>query len=275
MEKVVEDKNIVLVKLGGSIITDKDKPRVANMPRIEQLADEIHRSRRDHGRLMIIGHGAGSFGHPPASRYGTIEGLVHSESRRGAIEVRSGLREINNLLTDQLASTGEYPISLPAAAFLTSRNGQLDRLFIQPVVNLLDFGLLPVTPGDVVTDSKIGFTIFSGEKVLNFLAVALLKTHYKPRLIIEVSDSRGIEARARGGETIPIIDQSNIRSVEENLFPSSTIDVTGGMTHKINEAFTLAKSGIPTFIISPRIDNLYRAIQGSEDVEGTLIRFTN
>lgn len=67
--------DIILVKLGGSVITDKDNLKAANIPKIEQLADEIHRSRRDDSRVLVVGHGAGSFGHPPASRYRTIEGL--------------------------------------------------------------------------------------------------------------------------------------------------------------------------------------------------------
>lgn len=274
MKEETEHNNqqAVLIKLGGSVITYKDDSKRANVVKIEQLADEIHRSRRDDSRVLVVGHGAGSFGHPQASRYRTIEGLFHSESRRGMVEVRNGLSEIHTLVIDQLVRAGEYPISLPAAALLTSKGHKLDRLFIKPVVNLLEYGLLPVTSGDVVTDNRIGCTIFSGEQVLNFMAMALLRTQYKPSLIIEVSDSRGVEDRTKGGETIPVIDQTNVRAVLDTISSSSVEDVTGGMVHKIKEAFMLTKKGIPTLIISSQIDNLYRAIKDLGDVEGTLIR---
>lgn len=268
-----ENQPVILVKLGGSVITNKEGLKQADVPKIEQLADEIHRFRRDDRKLMIVGHGAGSFGHPQARKYGTIDGVYHSESRMGMVEVRKGLEELNTLVVEQLAKAGEYPISLRPAAFLTSSDRRLDKLFTHPIMNLLDFGLLPVTPGDVVTDTKIGCTIFSGEQILNFLASALLKTHHVPILIVEVSNSRGVEDRTNGAYTIPIIDRSNIKSVREKILPPSVADVTGGMAHKINEAYELAKRGVPTIIISSERDNLYRALTGSTDIEGTLIRF--
>lgn len=213
---------VILIKLGGSVITNKAGFKQPDIPLIDQLVDEIH---------MI--------------------------------------------LIDRLAATGEYPISLYASSFLTSRNHRRDRLFIDPMVNLLEHGLLPVTSGDTVTDSAIGFTIFSGEQVLNLLALALLKTNHKPRLVIQVSNSRGVEDRSKNAETIPVIDQTNIRSVlKKSIYSSSFTDVTGGMAAKVREAYVLAKRGVPTFVISPEEGNLYRALEGSMDIEGTLICFS-
>ncbi|MFN8459248.1 MAG: hypothetical protein U0401_32125 [Anaerolineae bacterium] len=54
---------LVLLKLGGSVITDKTKPFTARMDVIERLAQEINHALTDRGGdlQLIIGHGAGSF----------------------------------------------------------------------------------------------------------------------------------------------------------------------------------------------------------------------
>ena len=275
-ESEYTDQQVILIKLGGSIITNKDGFKQPDIPRINQLAGEIHRSNQNSRKLMVIANGAGSYGHSVAKKYDTMDGLVNSESRRGLVELRKSLDEIHTMLIDRLAATGEYPISLSALSFLTSQNHKPSRLFIDPVVNLLEHGLLPVTSGNAVTDSTTGFTIFSGEKVLNLLALALLKTNYKPKLVIQVSNSRGVEDRSKNADTIPTIDQINIRSVlRKSIHLPSSTDVTGGMAEKVREAYALAKKGVPTFIISPQADNLYKALEGSTAVEGTMIRFNH
>jgi len=50
---------MILIKLGGSIITGKAEYRAFNKDTVSRLADEISRSDKD----VIIVHGAGSFGH--------------------------------------------------------------------------------------------------------------------------------------------------------------------------------------------------------------------
>ncbi|MGA3021078.1 MAG: hypothetical protein ABSD68_03970, partial [Candidatus Micrarchaeales archaeon] len=64
-------KNLVLVKLGGSLITDKTSPFTPNLDVIKRLAKEIHEAREEKGMSLIIGHGGGSFPHKPAKDYRT------------------------------------------------------------------------------------------------------------------------------------------------------------------------------------------------------------
>ena len=49
---------MILIKFGGSVITDKAEYRKFNKETVARLADEIKRS----GQEVIIVHGAGSFG---------------------------------------------------------------------------------------------------------------------------------------------------------------------------------------------------------------------
>jgi isopentenyl phosphate kinase len=61
---------LVLLKLGGSVITDKTRPFTARLDVIERLAAEIKNALTDRGDdlRLIIGHGAGSFGHEAAAK---------------------------------------------------------------------------------------------------------------------------------------------------------------------------------------------------------------
>ena len=72
---------VVVVKLGGGLITHKDKLCTVNSDVLESLAKQLSKSSK---RLVII-HGAGSFGHLKAREYrlaeGDVDGLNHLMAR--------------------------------------------------------------------------------------------------------------------------------------------------------------------------------------------------
>ena len=77
-------KNVILIKLGGSVITNKDIPMSLRQNMLERLVKEIADARKKlHNTLFVIGHGQGSYGHVPAVQYKTIEGFVNNESPMG------------------------------------------------------------------------------------------------------------------------------------------------------------------------------------------------
>jgi isopentenyl phosphate kinase len=173
------------------------------------------------------------------------------------------------LVFDLLIKAGLPAFPLPPSAFITSKNKQLDQISVLPLINLLNFNAIPLIYGDVITDSEIGCTIYSTEKVLNEIAKKLRESGYKPEMIIEVGNTKGVLNKK--GETIKEINATNIKSVLALLSETSTIDVTGGMIHKVNEAYSLAKNGIPTLIISAEKGNLKKGILGQK-INGTWVR---
>lgn len=268
-----ENKEVILIKLGGSIITDKKGGEpVLNGVTVDQLCQEIYQARETVNTKIILGHGAGSFGHPPAAQYRTIEGLVDDNSLMGATEVKLAMTEMSVQMIRKLFQAKVLAIALPPMAFLTSRNKILDRLFLDALVNLLQTGFVPVIHGDVVSDNKLGFTIFSGERILNLIAVRLGEFGLSPQLVIEVGETAGVYYDLEAEDTIPLIDRTNFNEIEEHLGGSSGVDVTGGMGHKVKEAYELAQKDIPTLLISAQSDNLRKAILGQE-VLGTWIRY--
>ena len=67
----------ILLKLGGSVITDKNADCVINYDQLSWIASVI--SRECTGEIIII-HGAGSCGHPEAKRYRLDEGAAVGET---------------------------------------------------------------------------------------------------------------------------------------------------------------------------------------------------
>ena len=70
-------RELVFLKLGGSLITDKTKPYTVRMDKLGDLANQVARALQTHpDLLLILGHGSGSFGHTAAKKYGTRDGFL-------------------------------------------------------------------------------------------------------------------------------------------------------------------------------------------------------
>lgn len=262
-------KNIIFIKLGGSIITDKDKPKTANLEKIRQLAQELAQASKRTATRIILGHGGGSFPHPPAHKYQTHLGFINKDSAYGLAEVRQACLELNLIIISALLKVGLPAVSLAPFNFLTAKNKRVDKVFLPPLLNMLNFNILPVIYGDVVSDSSIGSTIYSTETILNLLATKLPKFGYQPQFMIEIGKTEGVIDG--NGRTIPEINNHNFKAIKSQLTGSESTDVTGGMLHKVQEAYTLAKKGVSTLIISSKQGNLKKAILGQK-IAGTWIK---
>lgn len=262
-------KQLILIKLGGSIITEKSKTKTANMEKISQLANELQQVIDKTDCHIILGHGGGSFPHHSAAKYGSADGVSSDESYLGMAHVRFDAMELNQIVTAELIKLKVPAFTLSPSSFMTTKNKKLSQISVLSLVNLLKTKTLPVVYGDIITDEKIGCTIYSTETILNILAETLPEFGYSTKLIIEIGKTDGVYDQ--DGKTIPVIDKTNYNQIQHLFKQSESTDVTGGMSHKVAEAFELAQKGIPTLIISADLGNLEKAILG-EEVLGTWIK---
>lgn len=263
-------KPIIFIKIGGSLITEKSKPFTLKPKALERICEEIRLAKEQIDKLLVVGHGGGSYPHVPAKKYQTHLGVINKKSYRGIAEVQDAAARLNRIVVGKLVEIGLNAISVnPSSCYIIRSNGSI-KIFLEPVKILLEYGMLPVFYGDVVLDEKKGCCILSTEKVLGSLALILKKEGFEVEKMIHCGKTNGVYDR--NGKTIPLITRKNIRKYEKVLGSSSGIDVTGGMIHKVYEALALAEKGIPSLIIDG-ISNgiLSRAILG-EKVLGTEIR---
>ena len=79
---------IVFLKLGGSLITNKTRVEHARVQMIHRLAREIKSARAARPDLKIVlGHGSGSFGHMAAKKYDTRAGIKQDNDWIGFAKV--------------------------------------------------------------------------------------------------------------------------------------------------------------------------------------------
>lgn len=263
-------KNIILVKLGGSIVTDKNTPKKADLGKINSFAREILLARKRTKDLIILGHGGGSFPHQSAFKFDTINGLKDKNSLMGMAQVKFDASELNMIILKSFINAGVPVFPIAPSVFLTTNNKAVTSFFTDSLLNLLKFNLVPLVYGDVITDSKLGSTIFSTEQIFKEIAHAISASKYTTKMIIQVGKTDGVYDK--DGKTIPHINSSNYHKVINSLKGSESKDVTGGMLHKVTEAFELAKEGIPTLIISAKPGSLEKAILGKK-VSGTWISY--
>lgn len=264
-------KKLILVKPGGSLITDKTRPFTEDLPTIKRLAREIHRAKKTSRKLFIVGHGGGSFPHVPATKYKTAEGIINNESYRGIAIVQDTAARFNRMIINELLKAGENAFGLHPSSFTISQNGEIKKSFLEPILKLLEFKMLPVIYGDVGLDLKKGCCILSSEKILNHLAINLKERGYLVERIILAGITDGVYDSK--GKTIKVLTPKKFRKLRQEIGASDGIDVTGGMIHKVGEAVKLAEEGIETLIINGKVTgNLEKAILGRE-VKGTIIKY--
>lgn len=241
-------KELILIKFGGSIITDKNKEFTARESVIRRLGSELSSASREASLQIILVHGSGSFAHRPAAKYRTSEGIIDENSVIGFPFVADAAAQINRIVVKNLVEIGLLAVSFSPLSIFTAKNGRLSRSFLDPINQACNLGMIPTLYGDVIMDSKKGFCIFSAEKTIGALSKKLKGNYGKIRIIF-CGDTNGVYNQDK--ETISVITTKNFPKYKMMITGSGAVDVTGGMIHKIKESLYLAdKFGIETVIIN-------------------------
>jgi isopentenyl phosphate kinase len=272
-------KEIIFLKLGGSLITDKDKPYTPRLDKLKDLALEIKTVLDSTPELvLILGHGSGSFGHTAAKKYGTRDGVKPSPLTplpegegnywKGFAEVRFQAAELTRYVMQTLLEADVPAIPFSPSSSMVSNNRKVTSHNILAMQKALEVHLLPVVHGDVAFDETLGGTILSTEDVFGFLA-----EHFPPTRILLAGIEAGVwedfPARTRLVKQIQLADYEKMRA---GISGSASTDVTGGMKAKVEEMLELIQKnkGLTVQIFSAEENGtLTRALKG-ENV-GTLL----
>ena len=230
-------KTLTFLKLGGSLITDKESASSPRPERIAMIAKEIGAVLSAEPEMqLLIGHGSGSFGHIPAKKHGTRQGVEDAEGWLGFVEVWKQAAELNAIVMQALGAAGLAAISFPPSASATAIDGEISSWDLGPIQAALAAGLVPVVYGDVAFDETRGGTILSTEELFQFLAKPL-----RPQRIL-LAANEAVYADYPSRETIiPEIKRSNFAELSASLRGSEAEDVTGGMLGKVQSMLDLVE----------------------------------
>lgn len=256
----------LIVKLGGSVITDKRGRFSVKLSSLRRLAREL---KAADGPLVVV-HGGGSYGHPIASKFEIARGFKNEEQLMGFSLTHRAMEELNTHVIEALQRAGLPAIAIQPSACSVVSDGRIVRMELAPLHKFLELGIVPVTYGDVVPDLSRGMSILSGDQLVVYLARELGASR-----VILGADVDGVftaDPKLRSREKlIRVITPSSWRDVVKSIGVASGPDVTGGMAKKVEELLILAESGIEAEIVNAaKADTLKRAILGERGL-GTKI----
>lgn len=255
-------KTVVLIKLGGSVITNKEKAYSLNRKNIQNVVkslSNIIREKKD--TLFIIGNGAGSYGHYAAT-------INDYHKPFGFALLQQKVKELNSIIVEELLKNNIPSISIPFSAVSTAKRGRLQTVYLDSLKGFLEDGITPAVYGDVVYDSENNSAVFSTENVFSILCDKL-GSSYKISKIIHLTTVDGFLDENK--TVVPLITQKNFSSIKKNLYKTKGFDVTGGMVHKVEESLKLAKKGIDIHIVNGAINNVLESIVLNSATPGTLV----
>jgi isopentenyl phosphate kinase len=267
----MNDAKPVILKIGGSAITDKTGELAAKTEIINRLAEEIKRADLDN---LIVVHGGGSFGHPTAQKYGIKDGYKDDPTQKlGFAETHHVMTVLNGLVMDALIWHEIPALSIaPSSCFITE-NGKV-KFFDETVLKAMaKMAFTPVMYGDVVLDDKLGFTILSGDQLVAYLAIK-----YKASKIVVGVDTDGLfdsdPKTNPNAKPYKRLTLEELKQLQPKLGKAAGTDVTGGMAGKIAELIPAIEQGIHVTITGATKGlSIYRALT-DQSVLGTEIEKT-
>ena len=240
-----------MIKLGGSVLTDKEKKYTFNTRLAKRLLKEIKNSSIED---FIIIHGGGSFGHPGADKYGLNEKNPEVKPE-GISKVQLDMRRMNNRVLEIMQKIGLYGVSIPGGLITLFEDGNLVELDREMIQRYMSLGVVPVAFGDVTIDKNRGLTICSGDDIVLGLSDLAEKA-------IFVTDVDGIYKK---GELVESFTEE-MYPLEKNDVPEKKekIDVTGGMNKKVEKMLKISES-CETYVVNGKeSDRVYDLLEGKD-----------
>ncbi|MFB6224197.1 MAG: isopentenyl phosphate kinase [Haloarcula sp.] len=222
----------VVLKLGGSVITEKDEPETVDRAALSAAVSAIAASAV--GDDIVLVHGGGSFGHHHAAEYG-VSTTAGTHDVAGVQAIHRAMCQLNAAVIDELTEQGVPAVPVhPFSAAARDAGGTLSLPTAQ-VTTLLDEGFVPVLHGDLVAHAGAGATVLSGDELVVELAPAV------------DADRVGVCSTVPGvlDDDGTVIDRIEaFEAVASALGGSDATDVSGGMAGKVRALLSLSAPAV-------------------------------
>lgn len=262
----------VLVKWGGSLITDKTGTDALRPDILRGLAAEYAAASRASPLRFLLGHGGGSFGHVAAEEAGLNRGRIAEHQWPGVSRTQERVAVLHRHVVDALQQEKLLPISLIPSSYATAWRGVPELAAASVVDAALSAPLMPVTHGDVVFDRDWGASIASTEALFGLWIDRILDRGDRVRCVVWMGETDGVLDAAQ--QTIPSLTPETIGAVGRGglvVQPTRGTDVTGGMRLRLKAAARWASAGIPSWIVNGSGADTLQAAIDSRPLPGTRI----
>ena len=230
----MNNEQIDIIKIGGSIITDKGNYRTLRKDQLSLLSKELAKWDRN----CIIVHGAGSFGHTIANQYSIHKGFTDLGQLEGLLQIRKDMLDLAEIVTSTLIQNGMKAISFQTSAIVYEKKDESYSFYFDPVKKALSLDLCPVLSGDILFSEDKGFRIYSGDALIN-----LIVQNFNVARVIFISDVDGLylkDAETQENKLVDFITSKDFEIADiSKLEQKDSNDVTGGMKGKISAIISI------------------------------------
>jgi len=255
----LNNKKTIVVKIGGSVIYDKNKNRV----RYELIYDLLHRIYHHHRGKKIIVFGCGDKFHKYVYNNDLTDKPIDPEKNlpkriEAFFIIYKKIDHFLNLLNNCFRRM--YTPLHPAHLFIKNSIGSSSHEIIWFNKSLFGSVENPITSGGVVLDRKLLFSAISSDTIAAYLATVCTASK-----LILVSDVDGVYSSPHNGYLLHTVSISEI-------IKNKKYHIEGGMYDKLRRiSFAVCKK-IPTYIINGYApERIEKIIQGEQTISTRII----
>ena len=191
-------QDVVLIKLGGSVVTHKERPMTINKIAI----DRIFKSLLSIKVPIILVHGGGSFGH-----YWSIKYDMHSKPDRhpsdGIAVVHESMISLNHIMVKSMIKFKLNPYAVPPFSIISGNKPLAKKIF--ELASMTRDKIIPITYGDIVYRANHKYSILSGDELMTMISHVL-----KPKKVIFAVNVDGIYKDPQGKKVIQTIEEKSL-----------------------------------------------------------------
>jgi isopentenyl phosphate kinase len=251
-------QKLALIKLGGSVVTFKDRPLAANASAIDGISRVL--ARLDMPAIVV--HGGGSFGHYWSAKY-DMHTKSASYDAHGVSVAHESMIALNQIIVNSMIRAGLNPYGMPPSVFTAGHKPVAAK--IKQVYAMAQSKVMPVTFGDVVHMQGAKYSILSGDALMTILAKVL-----RPSRVVFATNVDGIYKDVASRELVREVRVAGRKSIKFSKVAGA--DVTGGMQRKVTEAFKIASYRMDVLMVNGLVpERIAEAIEGGLRV-GTVVK---
>jgi len=256
-----KNKKITLLKLGGSLLTDKNIPFSIR----EDIVKSAVRQIIDANEKLILIHGGGSYGHPLAKKYSISKGLDTSIPNQilGVAETHQSMVKFNSYIINNFLELNYPVLSIQPSSIFVKDSQDILTKSLDVIETALDLDILPILYGDIILDKQESFAILSGDQIILELCEKL--PNYSILKVVFAMESDGLYViDKKNSENYKLVTQCYSSELNKlNLADlGQKIDVTGGIKSKVDVIKRICQSKIPVQLINGLIeDNIFKSLK--------------
>lgn len=259
---------VAVLKIGGSILTDRERYCTLDPGSLRRVAEALAGWLPGARCRVVLVLGGGSFGHNVVVEHGLgLDGRHRCPAE--VFELTARLFELKVALARELAARGIAAMPLQETTlFGLRKDGTLRLARPAALARCLAGGWLPLLTGGPLPDHRNSFVPVSSDRLVLPLAEV-----FPVRRYVVLTDRPGLcDPTAPGSPPVRRVRADQHSDAVGLLWPSSKIDVTGGMGGKLQAVLQLAAAGVEAVIGDGRdLDAARLAACFGDDPPGTWI----